>query len=115
MAKKPANLDMFGNSAEDTPLFSGTSVKARDEVFKAEQTKDQPTLFSVMGNGCRICYDTGEVVILVKNKKKTQLCSCPAGQRLAEQRSQKYYCPSCQCEQCKHLRGENNGTEELSD
>ena len=53
---------------EDLPLFSGTPLAAREQVFAPKEVNAQPTLAH-----CRLCHDTGRL--------GPSYCWCDAGQQ----------------------------------
>jgi hypothetical protein len=71
MGKHLKQHDMFANSAEDTPLFSGVAPRQKESVFNVTAKPVQQGLFS---GTCPICLGTGYVV--TKHGKKPVRCIC---------------------------------------
>ena len=71
-SQKPKQTNLFGDGAADLPLFSGTPIKAKEEIFEIKPAHKVMVMF-----GCPICMDTGWVV--VKKNSKAVKCTCGAG------------------------------------
>jgi hypothetical protein len=65
MKDKP--IEMFGNTGEDLPIFSGVAQKAVVQDFKPQEAVVQPSMFAAT---CSVCFGTG----WIKGKKKMIKC-----------------------------------------
>ena len=64
---------MFGH--EDTPLFSGTPMKATTSRFNPKPVSQQLSMAS-----CRICLGTGKVIV----DGRERICNCEAGDAIMQ-------------------------------
>ncbi len=66
--KAKRQTEMF-TVEEVAPLFTGSAMQGRVEVYQPQPAARQATL------GCPVCHDTG--VVLVNGRRVR--CTCPAG------------------------------------
>ena len=74
-------LSMFPG-AEDTPLFSGTAQRVKDDTFTPQAVNNQLSM------GCAVCHDTGRVVTNTLFKTPTY-CTCAAGDKAYQESHKK--------------------------
>ena len=64
---KPQPLNLFADTAQDMPLFSGTPQTARINEYKPQEATQAYNMFAAT---CKVCYGTKTI----KNKGKLIPC-----------------------------------------
>jgi hypothetical protein len=78
---------------EDTPLFSGTPIKATESVFTARSAEKQ-----MIFGSCGVCLDTGVCML----NGRARFCSCDKGQAAKRRKAL--------LSDCRSLSGSTMGT-----